>query len=244
MKVPTSSLHAHPLNAQIYRDESDEALLESIKKNGILVPLVVSGNLVISGNRRLDAARKLGIEEVPVVHLPETDGLGLEVLLIESNRYRIKTNEQIGREYLHLKKIESERARIRMAVGVSAGSLLGKARDIAAKKLGIGEAKAEMAGSVVKAIDSLRDAGDDFAAERLRRTMNEKSVARAYSLLPGRKARMRSDESSVSSCRECMDVHRNLLEANKKLLRENMELREEISRLKNSFPLVLKKSQG
>lgn len=49
-------------------DDEHGRLLESIREHGILVPLVVtSAGLLLDGHRRLECARELGIENVPVV---------------------------------------------------------------------------------------------------------------------------------------------------------------------------------
>ena len=50
---PTSSLKPHPLNAKIYRDASDTDLCDSVKRFGILQPILITeGGLIISGHRR------------------------------------------------------------------------------------------------------------------------------------------------------------------------------------------------
>jgi len=177
----TEALHVHPINSQIYNDQADDELMESINEYGILTPLVItSEGLVISGHRRLDAARRLGIEEVPVrVIEVEADELEIEKMLIEANRQRQKSNEQIGREYMHLKRIEAEKAKQRMASGAGDGAR-GKAGKIAAEALGIGEQKAARCAKVIERIDELRAAGKNEEAEELRQCLNEKSVNAAF----------------------------------------------------------------
>ena len=108
------ALTPHPLNSQIYADEADEGLVERIDKLGIINPLLVTADgLVISGHRRLDAARKLQLDEVPVIITPVSDPLDIEELVIDANKHRRQSNEQMVREYQHLKELEVRRVEAR-----------------------------------------------------------------------------------------------------------------------------------
>lgn len=54
--VQLDQLKAHPSNAQIYGDEPDKKLVQSIKDHGVLQPLLVTPeNVVLSGHLRLKA---------------------------------------------------------------------------------------------------------------------------------------------------------------------------------------------
>jgi hypothetical protein len=114
MNVETRPLHAlrpHPLNAEIYGDAADDELVARVQMMGVLTPLLISHDgTVISGHRRLDAATRLGLAEVPVIVSPLRDFLDLEEVLIESNRQRQPSNEQRVREYRHLKALRLARA--------------------------------------------------------------------------------------------------------------------------------------
>ena len=67
MIIPLSKLKSHPLNQEIYRLSSIEELSSSIKEMGLLEPLVIDKkNQVISGNRRLEAIRRVGLKKVEV----------------------------------------------------------------------------------------------------------------------------------------------------------------------------------
>lgn len=105
------ALRPHPLNAEIYGDEADDELVSRVQMLGIIHPLLITAdNTVISGHRRLDAARRLGLVEVPVLVSPLSDPLEVEELLIEANRQRQPSNEQRVREYRHLKALRLQRA--------------------------------------------------------------------------------------------------------------------------------------
>jgi len=64
-----SELSQHPKNDEIYgdTDELEDTFIASIREKGVLEPLVITdGKQVISGHRRLEAARQVGLESVPV----------------------------------------------------------------------------------------------------------------------------------------------------------------------------------
>jgi len=89
---------------------TDADLIKSIQDKGVLNPLLIThDNRIISGHRRWGSAIAINLDSVPVVIFGSTDELEIEEALIESNRQRAKTNEQIGREYTHLSRIINER---------------------------------------------------------------------------------------------------------------------------------------
>jgi len=60
--IPIADLRPHPANQLIYGDCADEDLVDSIRENGVLSPLLVTtGGILVSGHRRLDAARRAGL---------------------------------------------------------------------------------------------------------------------------------------------------------------------------------------
>ncbi len=84
------------LNDCIYgkaaNDPNMDALVESVRKRGILTPLIVTTkNVVISGNRRTVAACRAGLDKVPcfVRDIAEEDHEFAEIL-IEANENRVK----------------------------------------------------------------------------------------------------------------------------------------------------------
>ena len=87
----------HPFEGHPYKvidNEEMEALTESILKNGIVSPLIVrplentdSEYEVISGNRRLYAAQKAGLTEVPAL-IYSIDRDAAAILLVDSNLHR------------------------------------------------------------------------------------------------------------------------------------------------------------
>lgn len=118
-----ATLTPHPLSLAIYgKDESLGDLQASIATHGVITPLVITAaGQIISGNRRQRAALASGLPSVPVEVSPLTDPLDIEQAVIEANRQRTKTREQLGREFAELKRIEEARAKQRMAEGGAVG---------------------------------------------------------------------------------------------------------------------------
>ncbi len=114
--LPVASIEENPFSIEIYGKPSGECddLLESIRREGVLVPLVVVREsetwLLISGHRRLACARALGLLEVPceVRDLPSPSARQRAVL--EYNRQRRKTFRQLMREADQLESLASAEA--------------------------------------------------------------------------------------------------------------------------------------
>lgn len=102
MKVKVSKLTHHPLNKRIYSLSGIESLMESIQQVGLLEPPTIDQHFqVVSGNRRFEAIKRLGLKEVEVHQINVKKGD--EVLtLIHFNRQRIKTTQELINEYLEL----------------------------------------------------------------------------------------------------------------------------------------------
>lgn len=74
--VPTSAITPNPENPRlIFREVELRELEESIRKQGILVPLSVfkgaDGYVLLDGERRWRCAKKIGLSRVPVIVQPE-----------------------------------------------------------------------------------------------------------------------------------------------------------------------------
>lgn len=71
-----------------FRDEEHQSLVASIRKNGLLQPIVVrpleAGYEIIAGERRWRAAKEAGLEEVPIVIRKAEDAEVAELSLIEN----------------------------------------------------------------------------------------------------------------------------------------------------------------
>lgn len=193
-----SKIIDHPINASIYRDNFDDELVESVRQNGVLSPIVVckhpGGSYVcLSGHRRRQAAKLAGLTEVPCLmyreDLPEWQQV---LIIVESNRQREKTVEMLARETEALAKAKEQQAKERLKTRKKAvdepckdfnkaAGEPGRAMEQAARETGIGShVTAKKAIEVVAKIDELEKAGETAAAEELRETLNEKSVSAAH----------------------------------------------------------------
>jgi protein gp37/ParB-like chromosome segregation protein Spo0J len=181
-------LRPHPLNDEIYGDRTDPDLIKSIEEKGVLSPLLIThDNRIISGHRRWGSALAINLETVPVVIFGSTNELDIEEALIESNRQRAKTNEQIGREYTRLSQIINERQSKQgtrndielLDTSLSVDKEVKPPTHQAAKNIGVGVTTANKAAAVIKVIDKLKDEGKTSQAEQVRKKLNT-SVNGAY----------------------------------------------------------------
>lgn len=185
---PVAELRPHPDNARIYGDTADSDLIESIRANGILSPILIAhDNRVISGHRRYDAAYQLGMDEVPVVLFRSEDELDILEALIESNRQRSKDGVIIGREYATLQDIinkrESRQGNNQYTNGDGASekrfSDAQKPSRQAAAQLGVSQPTATKAAQTIKAIDNLKEQGKQREANQLEATLRH-NISKAH----------------------------------------------------------------
>ena len=93
MNVSPAQLHTfanHPFHVR--KDMEMNELVDSIRESGVIVPLIVrsrpeGGYEIISGHRRCEACRELGIEKVPVRVQELTDDEAT-ILMVNSNIQR------------------------------------------------------------------------------------------------------------------------------------------------------------
>jgi ParB-like chromosome segregation protein Spo0J len=101
MKVKITDLVPSQFSTGIYSPNPPEDLIESIRVNGVLAPIWINAdNIIISGHRRVEACRQLGIVEIDAEVREYSD-----LLVIESNRYRQKTWTERLKEAEALEKI-------------------------------------------------------------------------------------------------------------------------------------------
>lgn len=191
-----AELRPHPLNETIYGDRADGDLIESVRSKGVLNPILITAdNLIVSGHRRWGAAIAAGLDMVPVVVYTGDDTLDIEEALIESNRQRQKTNEQIGREFKRLKAIYNERAsrqgqRSDLTSVSDETEVAAKPSDQAAAELGVSRTTAHRIETVVDKIDELQAEGNTQQAAALRDTLNRSANAAHQQVRPAPVAEM------------------------------------------------------
>lgn len=85
--VPTESLKPAKRNARVHSDAQQEALTESLRQFGLITPIVVdSGNRIVAGHGRWEAAKRLGIAAVPVLKAQHLSEDQLRLYAIADNR--------------------------------------------------------------------------------------------------------------------------------------------------------------
>jgi ParB family transcriptional regulator, chromosome partitioning protein len=102
MKVKLSQITINPIHDQIYTTNDVEDLVESMEKNGLLEPLILTPNkVIISGHRRFLAAKYLGWEEIDVL-FREVELEKMEYTIISSNQHRKKKSSEVMNEIQRL----------------------------------------------------------------------------------------------------------------------------------------------
>jgi ParB-like chromosome segregation protein Spo0J len=196
--VDPKRLLDHPFSVAIYGQDLDEAFVDSIRRRGIEQPIIVAadGRTVVAGHRRRNAAQRVGLKRVPIVVRSDLkDDLDIKHAIIEANRQRVKTPEQIGREAQALWKIEQENAAQRRNAQLKQGQEpvrlksderedvangheeAGRSDEIVAKELGVGRDTLRKAVYVAQAIDRAAAASKQDAVEAIRKY---KTVNAAY----------------------------------------------------------------
>lgn len=188
-----SDLKPHPRNQEIYGDSCSAELLESVQRQGVTGVVVIPDGTIISGHRRVEAARELGITNIDVtVRHDLIRPQDILESLLDFNRQREKTTEQRAREYDGYVEVEQIRAAERQ-IELAGRSLQrsenlrpnldegreGRSDTKAASKAGMKRTSARKALSVVKAADNLKKSGRQEEAKQLIDTLN-KSVDKAH----------------------------------------------------------------
>lgn len=102
--VNPATLQPNSVAASLYAiPENYDTIKENIKIKGILEPLIVSGDVLVSGNLRLQIALELGLDEVPVLYANEAD-VNDKMTIVSHAQQRVKTYQEILSEYEILEK--------------------------------------------------------------------------------------------------------------------------------------------
>lgn len=119
----------HPFSIN-KEDESFAELVDSIKRNGLIYPLLVrptDGDQleVVSGHRRLEACHDAGVEEIPYI-LRDLDDFDATIMMVHSNFYRqnIRPSEK-ARAYRMCMEAEKHQG----VKGVDTAALAGQDED-------------------------------------------------------------------------------------------------------------------
>ena len=146
MKV--AQLKPHQFNLRIYgHEEIPTDFIESVIEKGILVPLAIKQDgTIISGHRRWQTAKTIGLETVPVEIVHFESELDEQEAIIQFNKQREKTFSQKMAEAEQLEVIAKERARARQGARTDIKETFpecakGQTRDKVASAIGIGSGR-------------------------------------------------------------------------------------------------------
>lgn len=169
-QVPIGDLTPAAVNSTVYRpvDPSDpevQRLADTIRQYGIVTPLTITAdNVILSGHRRLCAARLAGLETVPViVDSIRSDDPDFLQRLVVANEARQKTLAEAIREAVvtqttpeeaHGELIVHRARRAREALAGATSRIYGGA---ARRRSKIGKGRLPLLEATVRAIESLRD---------------------------------------------------------------------------------------
>lgn len=185
-----STLSPHPKNEELYGEEQLPVdFVESIDRHGIREPLVITDeDRIVSGHRRWQASKELGLERVPVMVESYDSELDEWEALVDFNRQRKKTPAQIVNEAELLMDVERKRAEQRQKAQLKQGDdqpdrvelperEKGRARDKAGEQLGYSGSTIERGLRVKQEAES----GDDTAREEWEKMeRDEQSIHGAY----------------------------------------------------------------
>ncbi len=98
------------------KTEDIEALMDSMKRYGLLNPITInSKNVLIAGRRRFEAARRLGWRMINAVVVEDTDKVTELELEIEENTQRSDfTDKELMEAYARLERLRNPNFLVRL----------------------------------------------------------------------------------------------------------------------------------
>lgn len=128
LRVAVSKLVANQFQPREHFDEEKlEELTQSIKKSGVMQPIVVRSSKkfkgsfeIIAGERRFRASKRAGLEEVPVIVRELSDSESLEIAIIENiQRHDLNAVEEAQAYQRLLEEFSYTQEELAQAVGKS-----------------------------------------------------------------------------------------------------------------------------
>lgn len=110
--IEVDKLIQHPYHQSVYQVTTDDYLEESLKRTGnepvypIIVVPVINTEIpdlywVVSGMNRLNTLKQMGLREVVVIVRKVKDEIEVKNLIIDLNKHRIKTGQEVMMEFRH-----------------------------------------------------------------------------------------------------------------------------------------------
>lgn len=181
LELPIGSIKAHPKNVR-HAAVADDEMVESIRSQGLLQPLVVvdelemrddgvlsetGSYLLIAGHRRLDGLRKAGVTKVPALVRDDlvTEAQQIEAMLVENGRRVDLTPVEESEGYEQLELFGYKPKDIAKATGRSVATVKERLRlkDLSEKaKTQLHDGQISLADA--EALMELADDHEDYAA--------------------------------------------------------------------------------
>jgi ParB/RepB/Spo0J family partition protein len=118
--IPISEIVVGPRHRHKIDPGDIVELAEDIRKHGLLHPIVVSGNRLVSGFRRYEACRLLGWETIPAHDLGDvSEDKALEIELMENLQRKPLTWAEEALAYKRLLEVRKEKKRSARACAVA-----------------------------------------------------------------------------------------------------------------------------
>jgi len=106
--VALDQIKPHPRNARTHSRKQVRAIADSIETFGFTTPVLVDeGLMLLAGHGRLEAARLLGLAEVPAIELQGLSEAKKRALLLADNKLAEKAGWDRGRLALELPELAS-----------------------------------------------------------------------------------------------------------------------------------------
>lgn len=158
----------HPF--RVADDAEMDALADSIRENGVLVPIVVRAQgdgayEILSGHRRAHAAQRIGLTQIPAL-VRELDDDAATILMVDSNlqREQIRPSEKAAAYRMRMEAMKRQAGRPRADADAAARSLVGKeSRTLLAEQIGESEGQIQRYIRLNYLAQPLLDAVDDGA---------------------------------------------------------------------------------
>jgi len=188
------SLRVQAFNSQQY-DNFESTIngefLDSIRKNGVLVPLAITkSGLILSGHRRLAAAKKAGHDRVPCNVYSNTEDWEKQRLTYDLNLHHQRSNEENARRLQYKLEMEVNERKGRTGAPISAQAPKSEATgrtlspiEAVAKSEGIGKHKAAQMLETIETIDDLTQKGDSETVAVIRDKLENESVNAAHKVV-------------------------------------------------------------
>lgn len=183
--VDPAGFEPHPLSLELYGDPAKTCtpeFLASVANRGVMQPAIVSrdSGYVLAGCSRRYAA-EIADRQLPVIWVDARSELEQKIIVIETNRQRVKTRDQINREIATLAELLEERNRMWNSSGRVDGDDTpeqSKKAEIA-ERVGVSERQVKQTLAVQRQIRKLRVEGRDEDADKLQATLDSSGHTQA-----------------------------------------------------------------